>query len=91
MPASSPATTAPAFAPGAPAIAGHQPGRDFSLSSGKGVYREDAFTARGRRNPVISFDKINEIQKTKMLAGEEGTAQYIRVGTGASSGRWRNS
>jgi PAS domain S-box-containing protein len=38
---------------------------------------EDAFTARGRRNPVISFDKINEIQKTKMLAGEEGTAQYI--------------
>jgi PAS domain S-box-containing protein len=38
---------------------------------------EDAFTARGRRNPVISFDKINEIQKTKMMAGEEGTAQYI--------------
>lgn len=38
---------------------------------------EDAFIARGRRNPLISFDKINEIQKTKMLAGEEGTAQYI--------------
>jgi PAS domain S-box-containing protein len=38
---------------------------------------EDAFKARGRRNPAISFDKINEIQKTKMLAGEEGTAQYI--------------
>lgn len=38
---------------------------------------EDAFTARGRRNPVISFDKINEIQKSKMLTGEEGTAQYI--------------
>ncbi len=37
---------------------------------------EDAFTARGRRNPVIKFDKINEIQKTKMLAGEEGTAIY---------------
>lgn len=38
---------------------------------------EDAFTARGRRNPVISFSKINEIQKSKMLAGEEGTSQYI--------------
>ena len=37
---------------------------------------EDAFTARGRRNPVISFTTINEIQKSKMLAGEEGTSQY---------------
>jgi two-component system, NtrC family, sensor kinase len=37
---------------------------------------EDAFTARGRRNPAISFTKINEIQKTKMLAGEEGASQY---------------
>ncbi len=37
---------------------------------------EDAFTARGRRNPVISFTRINEIQKSKMLAGEEGTSQY---------------
>ncbi len=38
---------------------------------------EDAFTARGRRNPVIKFEQINEIQKTRMLAGEEGTASYI--------------
>ena len=37
---------------------------------------EDAFTARGRRNPVISFTRINEIQKSKMLTGEEGTSQY---------------
>lgn len=37
---------------------------------------EDAFTARGRRNPVISFTEINEIQKSKMLAGEEGTSRY---------------
>ena len=53
---------------------------------GKGVFLyhperefigEDAFTARGRRNPAISFSKINEIQKKKMLAGEEGTSQYI--------------
>jgi two-component system NtrC family sensor kinase len=38
---------------------------------------QDAFTARGRRNPAISFSKINEIQKSKMLAGEEGTSEYI--------------
>jgi two-component system NtrC family sensor kinase len=38
---------------------------------------EDAFTARGRRNPAISFAQINEIQKSKMLAGEEGTSRYI--------------
>jgi len=38
---------------------------------------DDAFTARGRRNPAISFDAINEIQKTRMLAGEDGTASYI--------------
>jgi two-component system, NtrC family, sensor kinase len=37
---------------------------------------QDAFTARGRRNPAISFDQINEIQKTKMLAGEEGKSRY---------------
>jgi two-component system, NtrC family, sensor kinase len=37
---------------------------------------EDAFTARGKRNPVISFSTINEIQKSKMLAGEEGTSRY---------------
>jgi two-component system NtrC family sensor kinase len=37
---------------------------------------QDAFTARGRRNPAISFAKINEIQKTKMLTGEEGTSRY---------------
>ena len=37
---------------------------------------EDAFTARGRRNPLISFTKINELQKSKMLAGAEGTSRY---------------
>jgi PAS domain S-box-containing protein len=37
----------------------------------------DAFTARGRRNPAISFARINEIQKSKMLAGDEGASQYI--------------
>ena len=38
---------------------------------------QDAFTARGRRNPAISFAQINEIQKTRMLAGEEGKSRYI--------------
>jgi two-component system NtrC family sensor kinase len=38
---------------------------------------EDAFTARGQRDPAISFAAINEIQKTKMLEGQEGTATYI--------------
>ncbi len=47
----------------------YHPERDF--------IGEDAFTARGRRNPAISFARINEIQKSKMLAGEEGTSEYI--------------
>jgi len=38
---------------------------------------EDAFTARGQRDPAISFAAINEIQKNKMLEGQEGTATYI--------------
>ncbi len=38
---------------------------------------QDAFTARGRRNPAISFAQINELQKTEMLAGEEGKSRYI--------------
>jgi len=47
----------------------YHPERDF--------IGDDAFTARGRRNPAISFDKINEIQKVRMLQGEDGTARYI--------------
>jgi two-component system NtrC family sensor kinase len=43
----------------------------------RGFVGEDAFTARGQRDPAISFAAINEIQKTKMLKGEEGTATYI--------------
>jgi len=47
------------------------------LSSRKGIYRQDAFTARGQRDPAISFAAINEIQKTKMLEGESGDGTYI--------------
>ncbi len=36
----------------------------------------NAFEVRHRRMPVIAFDKINEIQKEKMLAGLEGTGSY---------------
>lgn len=38
---------------------------------------KDAFEARKERKPTISFARINEIQKEKMLAGEEGMSWYI--------------
>lgn len=38
---------------------------------------KDAFTVREERKPTISFARINEIQKEKMLKGEEGTSWYI--------------
>ena len=37
----------------------------------------DAFTARQQRNPAISFDQINQIQKNRMLRGQEGTSWYV--------------
>ena len=38
---------------------------------------ENAFEVRKFKDPHISFTKINRIQKTKMLQGEEGTSWYI--------------
>jgi hypothetical protein len=38
---------------------------------------KSAFEARTAKMPTISFDRINEIQKTLMLAGKEGTSWYI--------------
>jgi len=38
---------------------------------------KNAFDARKERRPVISFARINEIQREKMLQGEEGTSWYI--------------
>jgi PAS domain S-box-containing protein len=38
---------------------------------------DNAFEARKRKNPTISFDRINEIQKEMMLKGKEGTSWYI--------------
>jgi len=37
---------------------------------------KDAFKARASKRPKISFDRINMIQKEKMLEGKEGTAWY---------------
>ncbi len=37
----------------------------------------DASTARHQRSPGTRFDRIDEIQKTRMLRGEEGTSWYI--------------
>lgn len=37
---------------------------------------ESAFEARNNRNPAMSFNKINQIQKNEMLQGKEGTGTY---------------
>ncbi|WP_164924828.1 sensor histidine kinase [Thermodesulfovibrio yellowstonii] len=38
---------------------------------------QNAFEARKGKKPTISFERINEIQRDKMLRGEEGTSWYI--------------
>ncbi|MHB9073324.1 MAG: ATP-binding protein [Desulfobaccales bacterium] len=38
---------------------------------------KNAFTVRKERMPAISFDAINQIQREKMLAGQEGLGSYI--------------
>ncbi|OPX19794.1 MAG: hypothetical protein BZ151_07360 [Desulfobacca sp. 4484_104] len=38
---------------------------------------KNAFTVRKARMPAISFDAINEIQRKKMLTGQEGWGTYI--------------
>jgi two-component system NtrC family sensor kinase len=38
---------------------------------------KNAFMVRKGKKPTISFARINEIQKDKMLAGKEGTSWYI--------------
>ena len=52
--------------------------------NGTFLYHEDktfigknAFEARKGKKPTISFIRINEIQKDKMLKGDEGTSWYI--------------
>lgn len=38
---------------------------------------QDAFEVREHTQPMISFARINEIQKHRMLTGQEGTSWYI--------------
>jgi PAS domain S-box-containing protein len=38
---------------------------------------QNAFEVRKIKDPHISFTKINRIQKTKMLQGDEGTSWYV--------------
>jgi two-component system NtrC family sensor kinase len=38
---------------------------------------KNAFTVRKERMPAISFDAINQIQREKMLTGQEGWGTYI--------------
>ena len=47
---------------------------------------QDAFAVREGKQPAISFARINEIQKHKMLAGEEGTSWYISEARGEEDG-----
>lgn len=48
---------------------------------------ENAFEVRKGKQPQISFHKINEIQKDKMLKGEEGTSWYISGWHGGIEGQ----
>ena len=81
---SSRSTSAASSAPTAPAIRSGRTGYCWVMDqAGLFLYHperdfigQDAFTARGRRNPPIDFGAINEIQKSKMAAGEEGTSRY---------------
>jgi two-component system, NtrC family, sensor kinase len=38
---------------------------------------KNAFDARREKRPTISFDRINAIQKDKMMKGEEGMSWYV--------------
>jgi len=43
----------------------------------KNFVGKDAFAVRAKQNPVISFTRINKIQKQLLLTGKEGTSWYI--------------
>ncbi len=50
---------------------------------------KNAFTVRKQRMPAISFDAINEIQRGKMLTGQEGYGNYISGWHGGMAGEIR--
>jgi|UniRef100_A0A7C3WGK7 PAS domain S-box-containing protein len=47
---------------------------------------QNAFVVRKQRMPAISFDAINEIQREKMLTGQEGWGTYISGWHGGLAG-----
>ncbi len=47
---------------------------------------KNAFTVRKERMPAISFDAINEIQREKMLTGQEGWGTYLSGWHGGMAG-----
>ena len=47
---------------------------------------KNAFAVRKERMPAISFDAINEIQREKMLTGQEGWGTYISGWHGGMAG-----
>jgi two-component system, NtrC family, sensor kinase len=49
----------------------------FLYHQEKNFIGQNAFEARKGKKPTISFARINEIQKDKMLKGEEGTSWYV--------------
>ncbi len=49
----------------------------FLYHQEKAFIGQNAFEARKGKKPTISFARINEIQKEKMLKGAEGTSWYI--------------
>ncbi len=49
----------------------------FLYHEERGFIGENAFEARKGKKPTISFTRINEIQREKMLRGEEGTSWYV--------------
>jgi two-component system, NtrC family, sensor kinase len=49
----------------------------FLYHQEEGFIGQNAFEARKGKKSTISFARINEIQKEKMLKGEEGTSWYI--------------
>ncbi len=50
---------------------------NFLYHTEKDFVGENAFEVRRFKDSHISFSKINQIQKTKMLQGQEGTSWYI--------------
>jgi len=70
---------------------GHRRQRHLPAPPGGELHRKNAFEARTAKMPTISFARINEIQKTLMLAGKEGRAGTSPAGTSASRGKSASS